>query len=433
MDRSFFRKSLASLIVASSFGCATLSEEFKEAKDLKDPIHEIFRSNKGKNELPIEEVKGIDYSLHDSQNKQFIVNDRSYPEEDSPAKEDVVAAEEKKIDIPWLNTYALFINNSGNVIINYRARNPVPDLITSIRKQIPESISLDEFKNQNTLTISGRREDFNFEDLSNIINTFDIPPYTIRFRMKIVEHFADNTYDRDLGLEIFRNKMSAFSIALPSGSDQSKLLETGFNLNPFINHNQDPRYNPFIDSSQPRRFTFEGAIKFLDSYGKTKTLADIDLLTSNGKSVELKNQVEIPYTETVITGISAKESLTYKPVGVDIKITPYANEEGFITLKIEKAESGEQSSFQGTVQKPVFRIADYISEIIVREGQMYYVAHSNFTRHRSVERGIPGINKIPIVKNFGTSSQIENNYSQLLYFVEARVLPRDSSVGILKD
>ncbi len=433
MKRSFLKKGLASLLVASSFGCATISEEFKEASVLKDPLHEIFRSNKEKNERPIKEVKGIDYSTHDEQNKRVIVNERSYPAEDSPMREDVEIPDEKKIKIPELNTYALLTNNGENVIITYRARNPVPDLIANIRKQIPESIVLEEFQNQNALILSGKRTDFgDFKDLSNIINTFDIPPDTIRIRMQIVEYFADNTYDRDLSLRILRDMMPAFSIVLPSGSDPSKLLGTGVDLNPFINHNQDPIYDPFTNSYDSRRFSFEGAIKFLDSYGKTDTLADVDLLTSNGKPVELRNQNEIPYTETVITGISAKESLVYKNVGIDAKITPYANEEGFITLKIEKAESGERSSFEGTAQRPIFRVADYVSEIIVREGQTYYAAHSNFTRYRSVGRGIPGINRMPIFKNFGTSSQIEKNYSQLLYFIEARVLPRDTLVGTPK-
>ena len=48
-------------------------------------------------------------------------------------------------------------------------------------------------------------------------------------------------------------------------------------------------------------------------------------------------------------------------------------------------------------------------------------------------RGVPGLSKIPVVKHATTARSLENNQSQLLYFVEARVIPRSSDTGTRQD
>ena len=385
-----------------------------------DPGHELLRYNEKKNEaaisLPAEEV---DYSeLEDRE--YFVQNERAYLVK-AAAPPPIV---EEIIDVPQLTRYkvptinATYIENGKDALImHYQSRIPAPDLKKTVAKYL-KGIEIFELPNQNTLVLSGPRSAFgDFTSLSSILNEFDVPPKQIRVRLQIVEYFNDNTYDRELTLNILRNGMEILGIELPS-SDTGTPLTTGIRVDPFFN--------------LPARgaTSFTGIVKFLDSHGKASTLSDADMLISNGKSAELKNLLSVPFPEIVVAGNTVVETIRYRDVGSDIKLTPYANEEGFITIKLEKSESGEQTGFVGTQQVPVFRTANLQSEFTIRDGETYFAGSILIRRYTSIDRGIPILNKIPLIKSMTTSREIEYNESQLLYFIQARVIPRDSDVGI---
>ncbi|MEM3074635.1 MAG: hypothetical protein QW727_01695 [Candidatus Pacearchaeota archaeon] len=388
--------------------------------------HSVFRNNEMSNGAQLLEDTKLNYENYDAMREYVIVNNRAYPRGESPVEFDEEIIQVSPLPVKRLREInATYIESpDGNIIMNYACRIPPSDLQDLIKDYLPDGIKVEEFPTKNMLIFSGKKESFNENNLghlSNLINQFDIPPEQIRIRLRIVEYFADNTYDRDLSLNVLKDLMPVITSSLPSSLDTNKNPNIGTAIHPFN-----------LITLNTKRLTFEGAIKFLDSYGKTNTLADLDLLTSNGRPTELKNQSSIPYPETQIVGNSVLETLRYRDIGLDAKLIPFANEEGFITIKVEKAESGEQTGFSGTIQRPIFRLADLITEINVMNGLTYFVASSNFTRYKSVNRGIPGVNKVPVIGDVTTSSSIENIQSQLLYFIEARVMDRrDRITGIV--
>ena len=416
-------RGLALLAVSTAHltGCAT-------------PFHEVFRSNEAKNQAPITDVISIDsdYTIHDSANPRIIENNRSYIKTDyTPSK-----INEEIVEVPAQTRYRVSAINAtyvedgkGNLIMQYKSRVPAPDLKALVEPHLKE-IEIKEFPNQNTLIMTGKKEAFgDFKYLSTILNEFDLPPEQIRIKLRIVEYFNDNTYDRDLSLKFLREGLEAITLNLPSNPDTGEILSTGVNLNPFFGQEIIRDSTGAITNPD----YYQGAIKFLDSHGKTNTLTEADMLVSNGKSAEFNNLASVPYPETIVAGNNILETSKYRDTGADIKITPYANEEGFITIKLEKAESGEQTGFIGTLQRPIFRTANLISEFTIRDGMTYFAGTSLQTRYKSVDRGVPGLNKVPVIKSMASSRSIENNQSQLIYFIEARVIPRESNVGIQKE
>ncbi|PIN94292.1 hypothetical protein COU53_04165 [Candidatus Pacearchaeota archaeon CG10_big_fil_rev_8_21_14_0_10_30_48] len=392
--------------------------------NIPNPYHEIFRNNEAKNEAPIGDTIAIDYSTVDGANDFVVINDRAYQKDDKflPAElyDDPIQVEQSgRTRLPTINASYVELE-SGKIILRYDARTVAPELKASIEPYL-KGIEIKEQGNH--LMMTGPKVAFgNFKDLSTIINQYDVTPEQIRVRMRIVEYFNDNTYDRESALNWVKDGIEALNINLPSNPDPTVSLTTGISINPFAQRNQEGKTD-----------VYTSAIKFLDSHGKTNTLADLDMLVSNGNPALFSNQSEIPYPEVLVVGNSVLETLKYKPTGVIISVTPFANEEGFINLKVTQAESGEQTGFAGTLQRPIFRTAKLESEFIVRDGLTYFAATSLFTRYRSVDRGIPGLNKIPIIKDATTSRSIENNQSQLLYFVEARRIPRNNLTGTQKE
>ena len=412
MGNKTFSK-LAPYLVLLTNSCATIGNSGF------NPIHEVLRYDESKNTAPLTDVIEIDYSEYDESNDFKVVNDRAYLKENNSPKQIL----EKIVDVPQTTRFkiptinASYIENGDSIILQYKSRLPAPDLEKFIKNHLEKGINVEVYSNQNILVFSGKKEAFgDFSDLSGLLNEFDIPAEQIRLNLRIVEYFNDNTYDRDLSLKMLKDKMNAFSMVLPSNPDKTAVLTTGFDANAFYNLHKEG-------------YSFESALKFLDSHGKTNVLSDLDLLVSNGQSAEFVNTTAVPYPKLMEGKNGWIETIEYMDTGTKIKITPYANEQGFITIKLENAESGEHTGYYGTLQRPTFRTANLKSEFTVRNGMTYFAATSLFTRYKSVDRGVPLLNKIPVLGHLFMSRSIEKSQNQLLYFIESRVVGRDDLVG----
>lgn len=438
--RQYIPSSLAALMIYASSGCGTLgnlSNEFKSfGKTSRDPIHEVFRNDEKLNLEPPAMAEATQ-KLHNDETRQALANPleiadngRAYP------KGEVPEINKDKFYIPSINANYIDLDGNndgkGDVLVSYRCRNPAPDLAALLTKYLPiaPKVEITPYPAQNTLLFRGQDTEFgeNFGLLSKLINNFDIEPQQIRVRVKIIEYFNDNTYDRDLALNILRNGMSAFSLNLPS-NPQGNPLTTGGSLNPFYNTDQNGNFSFF--GRIPSKWNFTSAIKFLDSHGKTETLSDTDIVVSNGATCEFKNTNSVPYQQTSLTPAAAIVIGTqYREVGPQLKLSSFANEQGFTTIELLNAKSGESTALLGKEQAPRFRESDLISKFCVQNGITYLIATSANTRYKSVDRGIPGLNKIPIVRSVTTSRENEKNASELLYFMEVYVLDRNDKVGM---
>lgn len=384
-----------------------------------DMYQEVFRHDDKKNVASLSEAVEIDYSEYDKEKDFNIVNERAYLKKDSAPS----LVLEKIVDVPQSVRYrivainATYIEDANDgIMLQYKSRLPAGDLKNLVGKYLRD-IQVETYPNQNTLIFSGKKDAFgDFENLTTLLNELDLPSKQVRMKLSIVEYFNDNTYDRDLTLNILKNNMNIASLVLPANPDPTAKLVTGININPLYNLGSE-------------KYTLDSAIKFLDSYGKAKVLSDIDVLVSNGQSVDFSNVTSVPFPEAVVVGLNVVDTIRYRDTGTKIKMAPFANEEGFITVKLEQAESGEHTGYYGTLQRPTFRTANLKSEFTVRNGITYFAGTSLFTRYKEVKRGLPGINAIPILGDFFSSKSIEKSQSQLLYFVEARTIGRDSLIG----
>ena len=431
---------LAGLMIYTFAGCATfrnLKDEVKYLSSaLNDPVHEVLRNDENLNLEPpamneASQKLHNDESRHATSHPYTIANNRAYLQGETPE-----AKNNGAFFIPEINANYIDLDGNndgkGDVLISYRCRNAAPDIAAILAKYLPPApdVEITPYPSQNMLLFRGQDVKFgeNFGLISRLINNFDIEPKQIRIRLKIVEYFNDNTYDRDMALKILKNGMSAFSLLLPS-NPQGNPLTTGISVNPFLN--KDGNGNFTILGRAPNKWTYEGAIKFLDSHGRTETLSDTDVVVSNGTTAEFRNINAVPYQQTSLTPAAAIVIGTqYREVGPQLKLSPFANEKGFTTIKLLEAKSGESIALVGKEQVPVFREANLTSEFCLQNGATYLIGTSTNTRYKSVNRGIPGLNKIPLIKSATTSREIEKNTSELLYFMEVHDIDRQDSVGM---
>jgi len=410
-------------------GCATF----------KDVYQEVFRSNEEKNMMPVKPAHGIDYSRETTGYK--VINDRGYErgEENVPSS----LPEPTPVKVTPEITYSLSeINGTmiedgkGGVIIQYPCRTPAPDLVSLITSLdvFPPEVKLIAYPNQNQIIIHGKRENFgtDFGRLTTILNSYDIPPVPIRIELRVASWHRDSTYDAESVYKILKDGMSVFTLNLPSGTDPTKPLTMGASVDPFM---REPRYHrsPWDGSKIPNQWTYEGAIRALDSVGRVDIVSSIDVNTINGSPVSFKNLIQLPLSDIVATtpgSIIPMEKITYKDIGTEVLMIPYVNEKGFTVLKIVDATVGRQAGYISTVQKPILSSTKLGSDVVLRNGETYIIATALDTENKGVTRGLPLFNKIPLIKDLSTSRTQENSSKELIFFLTVRPLSRDSMTGI---
>jgi len=400
----------------------------------KELGYQVFRGNETRNQASISELvpttydEGYDFVK--KANDFVVINNRGYvfeaPENPATFEEFVQHSEPCPVArIPEINASYVTIDDGTTTILSYPARTPAPEISKLISPHFP-TINIQERGNE--LIFSGPTSDFgDFKDLATVLNTYDIPKGQIYVNLRIVEWFAGRTYNREQILRLLRDTIEVLNFNLPSNADPTKPLTTGISFDPL---------NIFREPNKPGvipRDVYESSIKFLETEGRTHTVASLGARVSNGEPLIFTNQSEIPFPKLAALGNNLVQVPEYQRIGVSFKVTPHANEQGFINLDIEQAESGEQTGNLGPLDTPVFRIASLSSKFTVKDGLTYYIANSLSQRQHNERRGIPGLSKVRIVKQvFGASRTLSQTQSQLLYFLSASKVSREGLEGVEK-
>ncbi len=369
-----------------------------------------FRTSQKRNMEPFPSSISLDYSQH--KKHVDVVNGRAYTKEEiKPAKtlEEVVQIPPGKIyRVPALK--ADYIINGDEIFLRYRSRVPAEDL----QKRFSDVEFLKPFKisaYSNRLFFSGKKEAFeDFTRFRDLINFLDIPGEQIRVAVSIIEHFQDNTYDREWNMNMLKEGVRVFTLNLPSSPDVTKTLNTGIDVNPFFNYDS-------------HTYNVVGALKFLDSYGKARVATSVDVIAPNGGTSTLSSMAMVPYPNLLESKTGWVNTYKYQDTGTSVTVVPSANDEGSISVKFT-IQTGEQTGFAAKYQVPVFKKSTYDTTVDLRNGQTEIFGVSISDRYSGVDRKTP----IPILKNLFSSKEFEKSKSELIYIVTARVVGREDYI-----
>jgi general secretion pathway protein D len=158
-------------------------------------------------------------------------------------------------------------------------------------------------------------------------------------------------------------------------------------------------------------------VNFLASDTHTKLIAKPQLRGAEGQKLTLNLGDEIPVLSTVFGsavqgGFASipQSSFNYRPVGVNIEMTPRVTYEGDIVLEgllIESSTLGPSISVAGQ-DVPSFGSRKVTTTLRLREGESNLLAGLLRDDERKIMTGLPGINRLPVLRAlFGqTNSQI---------------------------
>jgi len=162
--------------------------------------------------------------------------------------------------------------------------------------------------------------------------------------------------------------------------------------------------------------------RLLKNDSNTRILANPQLRTSEGIAAQAKFGEEVPVPVTVFAPIATGginqqpiTSFNYRPIGVNIDITPrtHHDDEVSLTLKIELSSiSGTGSGV--TAGLPTFASRQITSTIRLKDGQTNMLAGLIRDEERTVLAGLPGLSDIPLVGRLFARNRKESTQTDII-------------------
>lgn len=152
--------------------------------------------------------------------------------------------------------------------------------------------------------------------------------------------------------------------------------------------------------------SFSGAgiiMKFLETFGDVNILSTPQIAAIDGQEARIMVGTKEAYTTSSITQSQAttttSQEVTFVDVGVNLKVTPKINTDGYITMKISP-EVSSVNRFLTTAQGdqiPIVETTNAETTVMVKDGSTVLIGGLMATQRRKTRTGIPLLSRLPIL------------------------------------
>jgi type II secretory pathway component GspD/PulD (secretin) len=172
------------------------------------------------------------------------------------------------------------------------------------------------------------------------------------------------------------------------------------------------------------------AVKFLESDSESKLIAKPQLRGAEGQKMTLNLGEEVPIPSTTFAPIAQGganfnplTSFTYRPVGVNVEITPRVTFEGDIMLEllIENSALGEGLNIAGQ-NLPSFSSRKVTTRLRLRDGESNLLAGLLQEEERRSLRGLPGMLRLPIIRQLFSANDNTIGQTDIVMLLTPRIV-----------
>jgi len=184
----------------------------------------------------------------------------------------------------------------------------------------------------------------------------------------------------------------------------------------------------YLDSSD-FSFTLPNILyKFLENDGESRIIAEPQVRGEDGKKIEIKlgDKVPVPRTSFVpfATGGVNQQPITsfdLLDVGIGINITPQIHHNGEVTLDLSFQLSFITSPGTSTIP-PTIGNRMVKTNIRLKDGETGVLAGLIRNSERTSLKGVPGLNKIPILKNIFSSNKRQVTQTDIIISITPYII-----------
>jgi type II secretory pathway component GspD/PulD (secretin) len=171
-------------------------------------------------------------------------------------------------------------------------------------------------------------------------------------------------------------------------------------------------------------------VRFLESDSETKIVAKPQLRGAEGQKLTLNLGEEVPIPSTTFTPVAQGgaafnplTSFTYRPVGVNVEITPRVTFEGDIILEllIENSALGDGLTIAGQ-NLPSFTSRKVVTKLRLRDGESNLLAGLLQEGERRSLKGFPYVLRLPVIKQLFSANDNTIEQTDIVMLLTPRIV-----------
>ena len=253
---------------------------------------------------------------------------------------------------------------------------------------------------------------YEYQKIERILTKLDVVATQVLIEASIVE--VTLTDDLQYGLEW------AFDNNLGGGDSGRGLLDLGGNLKP-----QSGFSYTITNSAGAAKAVLNALAE--DSLINVISTPSVLVLDNHTASINVGDQQPIQSQSTVTNGGNVQNSITYRPTGVQLTVTPSVNDGGLVTLDIEQTVSDVGAVDAATGQRSFLERA-VSSRIAIRSGESVVLGGLIRDNETEGQSGVPVLKDIPLVGALFSTTSVSSTRTELLIFITPRVMESDQDL-----
>jgi hypothetical protein len=295
--------------------------------------------------------------------------------------------------------------NDGYRIFYFTKQLDPNDLSKILKEQTNYNISINQATNQLIIQCPDMEE---AKKILDFLRLTDVPPIQVNIDCIVLERFADVTMDWETTLlvENFLGEGITVNETMPGASlRESKRSTFGSEIGYWKNKG--------VEGHQVR-----AAVDMLISRGYLKVLMNPAIETVNGKTASIVSKEYAPIEKVVTTQNTEPYSLTdYTWVQDTLTVTPQVYADGSIGLKTE-IKIGSRSKPEGVVQQSIItERSTNVAENRIKPGDSLVIGGIRKSEQRSVIRGVPFFEDLPIIGILFSSKDYEEKGTEIIFIL----------------
>jgi len=166
----------------------------------------------------------------------------------------------------------------------------------------------------------------------------------------------------------------------------------------------------------------------LKQVSETKVLANPSIVVVNNKEARIHIGDKLAYvtTTTIGTGESQRinEEIHYVDVGVQFRVTPVINDDGFITMMIRpeiSSKSSEVTTDQGS-KVPLINTTLVETAVVVKDGHTIVIGGLRQDEVSDTRQGIPFLMDIPVLGKAFSNVSTSTTQTEIVILITPRIV-----------
>ena len=294
-------------------------------------------------------------------------------------------------------------------------------LVGVITQQLGGTGAILPLPRENTLVITCAKEQR--DTIINLLAGLDVPPRQVEITAKIFE--VSHDFDYQQGARLMFNKLTTSGTA----TGVSTFDAARFAANPM-----PPAGNGSVISLmkafQDAGIDIEASFQLMAETGLIRVVSSPRMTVAAGQTGYMLAGQELPIQSTTIAANATTTATTYKPVGVQLYITPQAVSDERIKLhaiSIVSSVSGfttlpTLTGGSTPIVNPIIESREAETAVTIDNGHTLVISGLRMIRTTTREQKVPGLGDLPAIGNMFKNHRSQQQMTDLYFFVTPTLL-----------